>query len=146
MTLIDILLVVVILGILAAMVIPIYTRRSDEACAAVFVTNLRTACAAFHAYFATHGTYPPDAAPAVVPPGMADLLRPLKWAEPTPVGGKWEWDYLQPQSGFSAGVSVHKPAWSDAKMAEIDELLDDGNLATGCFRKRQDGYIYGWEP
>jgi prepilin-type N-terminal cleavage/methylation domain-containing protein len=46
------------------------------------------------------------------------------------------------QFGFTAGISVYKPTVSAAQMQEIDKLIDDGNLGTGIFRSRSNGYIY----
>ena len=37
---------------------------------------------------------------------------------------------------------MYRPNMTDAQMAEIDLMIDDGDLSTGCFRKRGDGFIY----
>jgi len=43
---------------------------------------------------------------------------------------------------WTPGVSVYRPNMSDAQMADIDLMIDDGDLSTGCFRKRGDGFNY----
>ncbi|MFU8779872.1 MAG: prepilin-type N-terminal cleavage/methylation domain-containing protein [Kiritimatiellia bacterium] len=41
-----------------------------------------------------------------------------------------------------SGVSVYRPSRTAAEMQAIDARIDDGNLNTGNFRHRTDGYIY----
>jgi type IV pilus assembly protein PilA len=139
MTLVEILVVVVVLAILAAIALPAITGTTTEARDTVFASNLRTATNAFRLFYATNGFHPPDRTPGIVPPGMDTYLKSIKWTQPTAIGGQWDWDYLQ--FGYTAGVSVYKPSRTDAQMAVIDGMVDDGNLAAGCFRKRTDGYM-----
>ena len=139
-TLVEILIVVVILGIIAAIVLPEITASREDTEAAVFVANLRRAFEAFRQYRQKHFSYPPNCNPGDVPAGMEPFLKGLKWDKPTSIGGRWDWDYVQ--FGYTAGVSVYKPDRGDAEMTDIDAMFDDGDLITGAFRKRQDGYIY----
>jgi hypothetical protein len=39
-------------------------------------------------------------------------------------------------------VSVYQPDRTTAEMADIDKIIDDGNLSTGVFRQRSNGYIF----
>ncbi len=139
-TLVELLIVVVILAILAVIAIPFVHGHQDDAEARVFVTNLRHACDQFKLYQIEEGEYPPDTTPGVVPPGMADRLASLKWTSPTPITGQWDWDYKQYH--FTAGVSVFKPERDANDIAQrVDAILDDGDLTTGGFRSRADGFI-----
>ena len=52
----------------------------------------------------------------------------------------WDWDYKQ--FGCTAGISVYQPMADAAQMQELDALIDDGDLSSGNFRTRSDGYIY----
>jgi len=70
---------------------------------------------------------------------MAPYLAKMAWFERTPIGGQWDWD--NGQFGFKAGVSVYQPDRTPQEMREIDAMIDDGDLATGGFRSRTDGYI-----
>jgi hypothetical protein len=74
---------------------------------------------------------------------MIDDLSAVHWTEPTPIGGQWDWDFLQ--YGAIAGVSVFMPDLTEAQMARIDARIDDGDLTTGIFRRRSSGYIYVME-
>ena len=138
-TLTELMIVVAVIGLLAIIAIPCFARARERSLNTRFVADLQVAKAAFIEYAADHGTYPPDTMPGVVPNGMADYLRRIAWTEPPTIGGQWDWDNAQ--FGFKAGVSVYRPTASIAQMTEIDQMIDDGNLATGDFRSRTDGYI-----
>jgi prepilin-type N-terminal cleavage/methylation domain-containing protein len=139
-TIVEILIVVVLLGIIALITIPHFLTAQEDTTAAAFVSNLHHAAQAFRRYRADYGEYPDDRGPAELPPGMDEYLRAMSWDRPTTIGGHWEWDYLQ--YGYTAGVSVHQPDRTDAHMSKIDKMVDDGDLTTGAFRKRVNGYIY----
>ena len=70
---------------------------------------------------------------------MLEYLGRFPWTQPTSLGGQWDWD--DGQFGFKAGVSVYQPAAPVSQMQKIDQLIDDGDLATGGFRARSGGYI-----
>ncbi|MBS3820664.1 MAG: prepilin-type N-terminal cleavage/methylation domain-containing protein [Planctomycetes bacterium] len=138
-TLIEVLIVVILLGILAAIVIPVFASSNQEAEDSVAVTNLRYAARQIVFYHAKNGAYPPDRLPGQMPAGMEVLLGGMDWTEPTPIGGQWDWDY---QTGWcTAGVSLHGPDRTAEEMRVIDEMVDDGDLGTGGFRARAGGYV-----
>ena len=138
-------IVVAIVGLLVVIAIPSFYLARHNTENANFVNDLRVACAAFQNYAMDTGHFPPDGQPGVIPPGMADYLSGMDWTATTPIGGKWDWDYQQ--FGFTAGVSVYVgPDMQDGRMLEIDQKIDDGNLSTGSFRKRSQGYISIIEP
>jgi type IV pilus assembly protein PilA len=56
-TLIELLIVVVIIGILAAIAIPKFANTKDKAKLASVKTDLRNLVSAQESYFSTHGTY-----------------------------------------------------------------------------------------
>lgn len=139
-TLVEVMIVVAIIGILAAMALNsfIVARRNSRNVA--FMNDISKASNAFELYAIENGSYPADKWPGVVPDGMAAYLPKMDWAEETPIGGQWDWD--NGQFGFTAGVSVYKPGRSRAQMILVDGMLDDGDLGTGRFQERTDGYIY----
>lgn len=138
-TLTEIMIVVAIIGLLAAIAIPNFAKSRRRAQQIRFVNDLRMACDAFETYAMVHGTYPPDTMPRVVPDGMAVYFERFHWEEDTTIGGQWDWD--NGQFGFKAGVSVYQPTYTDEQMEEIDKIIDDGDLSTGGFRKRSQGFI-----
>ncbi len=140
-TLMEIMIVVLIIGILASLAIAAFARARQNTQNTCLINDLRVACDAFELYVMENKNYPPDGLPSVIPPGMADPLSHVAWTAPTPVGGQWDWDYLQ--FGYKAGVSIYfGAAMNDSRMIEIDRKIDDGDLTTGRFRRRSQGYIY----
>ncbi len=139
-TLVEIMIVVAVIGVLAAIAVPSMLSAGNTARARRFAREIQNVGAAFVQYAYDHGDYPPDTTPARIPTGMAPYLKNFPWSEQTVIGGQWDWDYKQ----FSthAGVSVYMPTWDDEQMLEVDRVMDDGNLSTGQFRKRSQGYIY----
>jgi prepilin-type N-terminal cleavage/methylation domain-containing protein len=139
-TLVEIMIVVAIIGLLAALGIPGMVEAGRKSRAARVAREIKTAGHAFVQYAFEHGNYPADNLPAQMPDGMNDYLAGFPWSEETAIGGQWDWDYEV--FGVTAGVSVKSPKWDSTRMAAIDSLIDDGNLASGHFRARSDGYIY----
>ena len=86
------------------------------------------------------GVYPPDGFPGSFPAALEAYLPTGIASQRTPVGGMWDWDYEQ--FGYKAGISVFEPTADAGQMQEIDRLVDDGNLGSGNFRARANGYIY----
>ena len=60
-TLVEIMIVVVIIGLLAAMAIPAFRRVRESAQNARFVSDLRTFSQAFETYSLRNGAWPPNA-------------------------------------------------------------------------------------
>ena len=138
-TLTELMIVVAIVGLLAAIAIPSFARARERSMSVRFAADLQVTKAAFTEYSLDHGKYPPDTTPGVVPAGMADYLRRVEWTKLNTLGGRWDWDNAQ--FGYKAGVSVYRPTASTAQMLALDKTIDDGNLATGEFRSRSEGYI-----
>jgi type II secretory pathway pseudopilin PulG len=133
--------VVAVIGLLCAIVLPAFAkaRRSTQNNAAV--NDLRISTSAFEQVAMIRGTYPPDTTPSVMPQGMSEHLAKMDWRGTTPVGGKWDWDYMQ--FGNKIGVSIYFGNNSqDERMLELDRIIDDGDLNTGMFQSRFGGYIY----
>ena len=139
-TLTEIMIVVLIIGLLAALALPTMLIARGNARGVRFINDLRQARAAFETYAIEQGHYPDDGSPGGIPAGMDEALRPVKWDEKTPIGGQWDWDYRQ--FGVVAGVSVFMPDVPDSVMTKIDERIDDGNLESGLFHRRANGYIF----
>lgn len=138
-TLVELMIVVAIIGLLAAIAVPGFIKARNSARNSCFAEDLHTAQQAFIVYSVDQGTYPADETPAVTPSGMGPYLGKFDWTANTVLGGQWDWDYKV--FGITAGVSVYQPSSSVAEMTKLDGLLDDGNLNTGSFRSRSSGYV-----
>lgn len=143
-TLVEIMIVVAIIGLLLAMGIPTFIRARENAINSRYAADMRVVTTAFIEYSFDNGQYPADSTPGVVPAGMADYLLKVPWTKPDAFGGKWDWD--NGQFGVKVGVSTYKPTASIGQLQHYDFVVDDGDLLTGDFRQRPDGYITIIEP
>jgi type IV pilus assembly protein PilA len=140
-TLVEIMVVLAVVGLLAAIAVPMFSKARASALNGRFIADLKAATGAFEIYAMENKNFPPDVIQAVVPPAMVSYMPArIRWTEPTPIGGSWDWDYNQ--FGGMTGVSVFRPSRTEDEMRAIDAMIDDGDLATGVFRKRPDGFIY----
>jgi prepilin-type N-terminal cleavage/methylation domain-containing protein len=142
-TLIELLLVVVILGMLAAIVVPASVEVRTEARQAAFLSEMRIFVDAATVYEAKTNRQLEDASSGAVPTGFEDFISTKGWLDGTPIGGVW--DAELDSFGVKSALGVHflddKPQ-DDAYMAEIDALIDDGDLDKGGFRKIAEGRFY----
>ena len=125
-------IVVVIIGLLAAMGIPALQRVQQNARGNRFVNDLRVFTQSFEQYALEHGTWPPNVGSGTVPANMTTALQISVWTTKNSLGGRWNWDR---NYNFTAAVSSTGITASDAQMADIDGQIDDGDLETGNFRK-----------
>ena len=140
-TLMEILIVVVILAVLAAIVIPTFASATDDTRQATFVGDLRTFEQAIYLYQNDHSAWPPDGGSGTVPAGLEPYIRVHKWEGGTPIGGVWD---NETDDILTVGVGVHFNGTGQTRdaafMARIDNTVDDGDLATGSFRQYGDRY------
>ncbi len=133
-TLVEIMVVVVIIGLLAALAIPAFQRNQRASQNARAVNDFRIFAQAFEVYNTQYGAWPPNAGPGVVPVGMSGEFKADAWtSNPNSIGGRWNWDYNN--AAFTAGVSISGFTVTDEQLVEIDAKLDNGDLTTGLFRK-----------
>jgi prepilin-type N-terminal cleavage/methylation domain-containing protein len=137
-TLVEIMVVVVIIGLLAAIAIPAFMRSRERSQAARLINDFRQFDSAFQRFELETGGLPPLAtAGGVIPAGMAGYL-PTAYTQPSPVGGLYVW------SGPSAHVVLVNSNATDSMMLLVDKALDDGDLTTGAFVKvGATAYGYG---
>jgi prepilin-type N-terminal cleavage/methylation domain-containing protein len=139
-TLVEVLIVVIILGILAAVAMASFGSSSRDVGDKTFASNLRAFAEQFTVFELRNGTWPAERATGVTPPEVNLLLDANNWGARTPIGGNWDWDYNQ--NGVTAAISVVAPDRTAVEMAEIDRIVDDGDVSTGRFRTRAGGYMY----
>ena len=131
----EIMIVVVIIGLLAALAIPAFQRVQHKSINSRTVNDFRVFSQAFEVYSTQNGIWPPNVAAAVVPPGMSGSFKTDVWQTKTPIGGQWNWDDNLSSFGFKAGISITNFTCTDAQLIELDAMLDDGDLTTGNFQK-----------
>ncbi len=144
-TLVEIMIVVVIIGLLAAMALPAFGRVRSRSHAARFISDLRTFSQAFETYSAQNGNWPANAGTGALPAGMSNAdIKISAWStQRNSVGGRWNWDR---NLNVTAGISTTNATVTDAFMTAIDRRIDDGDLTTGLFQKFDTRFTYILEP
>jgi prepilin-type N-terminal cleavage/methylation domain-containing protein len=135
-TLVEIMVVVVIIGLLAALALPAFQRTQRATQNARVVNDFRVFAQAFEIYNSTNGFWPNNVGSGVVPTlpvPMAGDFKADTWQAVTTIGGRWNWDNSLSSGGF-AGISIANYTCTDAQLTEIDAKIDDGDLATGNFK------------
>jgi prepilin-type N-terminal cleavage/methylation domain-containing protein len=127
-TLVEIMIVVVIIGLLAAIAVPAFRKIRERSLASRYANDFKQFESAFQRYSFENGSWPAPAAGGVIPTGMAGYL-PASYTTTSPMAGNYLW------SGPSSNIVLRHSTATDSVMRQVDELLDDGNLATGEFRK-----------
>ncbi len=145
-TLIELMIVVAVIGILAAIAVPNFMAYRERANVATVIANLKTFGDAFGTYAIYNDDFPPDShlpPPYHLPPGagMEEYLNEKTWAAPTPLGGFYNWE--GPDNYPYAGISLFNTTAPLRVIEMLDRLLDDGDLTTGNFRETPNGrYTY----
>ncbi len=141
-TLVELLVVVAIIGILAAVAIPGYSSYKQNARVASVVSDLKNIHSALEAYRTESNSYPDDVAGGSTPPGLAPFLKSDFFTSDTPVGGRYDYN-AQPVWG-EVSIRIENATYitDDAGWEKVDGVLDDGDLGGGKFRNIADGKAY----
>lgn len=123
-------IVVVIIGLLAAMAIPAFQTVRRHSQASSLANDFRVYANAFQTYVFENGAWPADNLPGQIPPEMTGWLSGFD--QPSALNGQWDWEYSA--SSVTAGIS-HRLNNADPKvLRRVDTILDDGDLTTGRVR------------
>ncbi|MEM9065790.1 MAG: prepilin-type N-terminal cleavage/methylation domain-containing protein [Planctomycetota bacterium] len=144
-TLVEILIVVVILGILAAIVVPQFASASDDARVSAFATSILSMDRAIRLYQGKYAEYPGDPSSGDLPAGLDEFIAAEDYENGTPLGGVW--DIEVEYGGITGtrclvGAAEGAIAIDDDLMLRVDAVIDDGVDSTGAFQ--QSGTRYYW--
>lgn len=136
-TLVEIMVVVVIIGLLAAMGLPAFRRVTMRSKASAVENDLRTFSTAFITYNLQNGRWPADAAAAQIPPELQNALT-NNFTLKSPIGGVYKWNFDVSADGITAKAAIiiesdsGNPVSDDEELRLlIDKQMDDGDLNTG---------------
>ena len=139
-TLVEIMIVVAIIGLLAAIAIPSFMKARERSQITSVANDFRVFEAAFAQYALDYGNYPPDTH-VVLPSRMDEYIDNSDWLGTTPVGGDYNWE--GPDNYPYAGISLYDSDATAEQATKLDAVLDDGDLSTGSFRLTANGrYTY----
>ncbi|WP_221028958.1 type II secretion system protein [Actomonas aquatica] len=139
-TLVEIMIAVVIIGLLAAVALPAFTRVTQKTEHTTLVNDLRTFSSAFEQYSLENGLWPADANAGVIPPGMASYLKSDAWTLTAAGNIQWDWEVATPM--FNAAIVLSNCSYADDRLRQLDAMLDDGDLTTGIFFKDGGTPVY----
>ncbi len=145
-TLVEIMIVVVLIGLLATLALPAFQKIRTHSQNTATISDLRTFRAAFDTFALERGDWPPDSLGNTWPDAAtasllySGYLKQSQWEKVTPIGGSYDWD--PDQFHNSNGVSVDGYTVGNEQVAEMDRMVDDGDLSTGMFRSRSGGVIW----
>lgn len=135
-TLIEVLVVVIVLGILAAIAVPKFVGAQGETAVAATAEDLKSIETAIGMYKAKEGSWPSEVAQTLTPPGVETYFKgPVPLAKPCPIGGVY--DYDAPGGGSPAMISIRAIAgnlFTAQAAADLDAHFDDGIATTGAVR------------
>lgn len=138
-TLVELLIVLSIIGVLAAVTVPRFSGASAPAGRSTFVKNLRTFIEGAFVFEMRNGEALSPAESGEMPAGFSGYIKEVQWRQATPIGGRWDVEALTVDGESVLGIGVHfkdaGPTVSAADMLEIDSVLDDGDITTGSFRQ-----------
>lgn len=139
-TLVEIMVVVVIIGLLAAAGIPAFRRVTLRSKVTALENDLRQFSGAIQAYTLQNGRWPANGDPQVIPAELVNVL-PSNFIYRTPIGGVYKWNYDVSADGITAKAALivesatGNPVSDDEEMLTmLDKQMDDGNLETGTIQ------------
>ncbi|MEM9157524.1 MAG: type II secretion system protein [Verrucomicrobiota bacterium] len=145
-TLVEIMIVVLIIGLLAALAVPAFAKMRQTSRATTFANDIRALATAAQNYILESGEYPPDSSSGVFPNELDGYLTVQVFEDDTPLGGLWDFEF-EDEGGYTSAVGVVNPSVEDEDFLKVDEVLDDGNLSTGSFVKISSSrYYYILQP
>ncbi|MEM6757298.1 MAG: type II secretion system protein [Planctomycetota bacterium] len=137
-TLIEILIVVVILGILAAIVVPQFSNATTPALYSAFANDLTSMGRSLQVYMIETGNPVPDGSSGSLHSDLESYIRVGAFERGSPLGGVYDTEQAGGDAGPIGGVGVHFNNGDypgDDVLLEIDELIDNGDLTTGMCQK-----------
>lgn len=140
-TLVEIMVVVVIIGLLAALAVPAFVKTRENSQNSRFANDLRVYVTAIETFILENGGYPEDSNSGTIPAGLSPYIKSGQWNEGPSIGGVW--DVEKDSLGITSAVGVHRFTISAQQLEDFDQKFDDGDLTSGNYRRLDsDRYYY----
>ena len=132
-SLIEMLVVIAVIGIIAAIAVPSVSNVRTSAKVAATAADFKNFAQAFRAHKLLEGEYPPDTREEVPAGTMYNYLAEDSFEKEAAIGGRYNWEG-QEHHPFPA-ISLTSTSATNGELVALDEILDDGDLTTGFFRR-----------
>ena len=139
-TLVEIMIVVVIIGLLAALAIPAFQKVRLEAKFSRFMNDVRVFSGAVETLYLETGLKPIDSNTGQMQAELREYVRMGFFTSPTPIGGRW--DVEADDSGIGLGVGVVNYSISSSELQKLDSKYDNGDLKSGRLMEIVNGRYY----
>lgn len=146
MTLIELMIVISILGILAAIVIPTVSNAREQSAVNACAVTLRELAKSYERYYEDHQSWPGNpSSKNVISPHLEGYFSKAGSQVQTPVGGYWiSRAQSSPKRTISGAEYTHVPVLKkgdESLYAQIDAVIDDGDIETGAVQQDEN-----WGP
>ncbi len=142
-TLVEIMIVVVIIGLLAAMAIPALNKVRTKAQATTIANDIRTFKDAIESYVLENGVFP-QVTGGGFPAVFSGWISEAKWREGSSLSGA-TWDYYSPGGAYIPELVLDTPGQDNtAIFAIVDDILDDGDATTGQLLFEKEYVLYSF--
>jgi prepilin-type N-terminal cleavage/methylation domain len=131
-TLVEIMVVVVIIGLLAAIAIPTVAKATEISRHTRFASDVRTFSGLLETFIFESSSYPEDSSSGEIPAGFEEYIKVSDWQMGPTIGGVY--DVELDSFGITSAIGVHNYTISDAELARFDARYDDGSFDTGNYR------------
>ena len=139
-TLVEILIVVTIIGVLAAIAVSLVERVRVNSQNSRLANDFRAYSGIVEVFVLEKGSYPENADPGTVPPGLDQYVDPGQWDQASSIGGIWDVEYSTGQVLSAIGVQGYTVP--NDQILQFDEKYDDGDLTTGTYRQLNANHYY----
>ncbi|MGB0416761.1 MAG: type II secretion system protein [Coraliomargarita sp.] len=140
-SLIEIAIVVLVIGILAAIAVPLFQQATRRSLLSTLENDLRVMSQQFLSYELEFGEYPPSELDSgVFPTGMDNRLT-RAWLDPCVAGGFYRWNYTTEDNPLDRAAYIDVVGTPDRpillgtnELKKLDHELDNGDETTGKLR------------
>jgi len=151
---VEIMIVLAVVGLLNAIAIPAIRNAQRQAIAASIANEWRRYRDGFCVHAVGNGGWAEDAMRQKLPDDLRTYIGTAHFeTDANLFGGVWDWEGIgspyQEKGIFTAGLSMKQYSVDEDMFRRVDRILDDGDLATGDFRRsvaygRSVTWVFEW--